>query len=127
MEWPLESEEWVFLARLDHIVDGDTFDFVLDLGFRTYKKARVRLYGVDTAEIHGVKHGSEEYQLGMRHKAWVADWFKSFGGAWPYLVSTAEDTGKYGRWPGLVRPNGDGIPLRQVLIRRYPDVNTLGS
>lgn len=35
------------------VVDGDTGDFLLDLGWLTYAHARVRLYGVDTPELRG--------------------------------------------------------------------------
>ncbi len=35
------------------VIDGDTADFLLDLGWLTYAHARVRLYGVDTPELRG--------------------------------------------------------------------------
>ncbi len=35
------------------VIDGDTADFLLDLGWLTYSYARVRIYGIDTPELRG--------------------------------------------------------------------------
>jgi micrococcal nuclease len=44
---------WTYKARVVHIVDGDTFDLRVDLGFYIYHQIRVRLRGVDTPEVFG--------------------------------------------------------------------------
>ena len=36
--------------KLDRVVDGDTIDVVIDLGFSILHKCRVRLFGIDTPE-----------------------------------------------------------------------------
>jgi endonuclease YncB( thermonuclease family) len=41
---------WIYNAEVKKVVDGDTFDIVIDLGFDTLRKGRVRLYGVNTPE-----------------------------------------------------------------------------
>ena len=41
-------------AELERIVDGDTYDFKVDLGFHTFTRIRIRMIGVDTAETYGV-------------------------------------------------------------------------
>jgi len=38
-------------AVIDEVIDGDTFDATIDLGFSTLKKERLRLKGVDTPEM----------------------------------------------------------------------------
>lgn len=38
-------------AVIDEVIDGDTFDATIDLGFSTFKKERLRLKGVDTPEL----------------------------------------------------------------------------
>jgi micrococcal nuclease len=38
-------------AVVDEVIDGDTFDITVDLGFSTFKKERLRLKGVDTPEL----------------------------------------------------------------------------
>ena len=44
-------DAFVYRATLDRVVDGDTFDCILDLGFDVkLHKQRVRLHGIDTPE-----------------------------------------------------------------------------
>ena len=38
-------------AEVTRVVDGDTVDALVDLGFNTYSKQRIRLYGINTPEI----------------------------------------------------------------------------
>ncbi|NIP29805.1 MAG: hypothetical protein GTN59_04365, partial [Candidatus Dadabacteria bacterium] len=37
-------------AKLERVVDGDTIDAMVDLGFSTWKKVRIRFYGIDAYE-----------------------------------------------------------------------------
>jgi endonuclease YncB( thermonuclease family) len=41
----------IYQAKIVEIVDGDTFDLMIDLGFNTFVKERMRLYGIDAPEI----------------------------------------------------------------------------
>ena len=41
---------WKYDARLIRVVDGDTVDAMLDLGFSTHRKVRIRFYGIDAPE-----------------------------------------------------------------------------
>lgn len=111
---------WTYRAQLDRVVDGDTIDLRVDLGFKTYKRVRVRLLRVDTAEIYGVHEESDEYQRGIKHKHFVED-FLERSGEWPLKLITEEETGKYGRWLGDVRPF-NGEKLTDALIEEYPEV-----
>ena len=43
--------QYIYQATLERVVDGDTVDIVIDLGFSTFRKERIRLYGVDAPEI----------------------------------------------------------------------------
>jgi len=47
------SNDWVFTGVVENVVDGDTYDISIDLGFKVYHKVRVRLRGVDTPEQFG--------------------------------------------------------------------------
>lgn len=124
--WPLESDSFVYRARLDRVVDGDTIDLICDLGFRTYEKIRTRLWRVDTAEIWGVKQESDEYAQGSQHSQWVKMWFfNREGPEWPFLVSTHEDVGAYCRWPALIRTRSGEDRLREDLVEAFPEVDTL--
>ena len=41
---------YTYNAKLDRVVDGDTVDALVDLGFDTWKKVRIRLHGLDAWE-----------------------------------------------------------------------------
>jgi len=62
-----------YRAELDRVVDGDTLDVVIDLGFYIKIKERIRLEGVNTPEIYGVPQDSEEYRRGMEAKEYCRE------------------------------------------------------
>ena len=41
---------YIYNAKLDRVVDGDTVDALVDLGFDTWKKVRIRLVGINAPE-----------------------------------------------------------------------------
>ena len=41
---------WTYIAKVEKVVDGDTIDVSIDLGFSVWHKTRMRLLGIDTAE-----------------------------------------------------------------------------
>lgn len=55
-------------AKCLHVVDGDTYDFLLDLGWYQYTYGRVRLRGADTPETH-----TETLEAGRAAKARAAE------------------------------------------------------
>lgn len=63
---------WIYNAEVKKVVDGDTFDIVIDLGFDTLKKGRVRLYGVNTPESR--TRDLEEKKLGLAAKEFTDQW-----------------------------------------------------
>ena len=54
-------------AIVDRVVDGDTIDCTIDLGFKTWKKVRVRMEGINTPESR--TRDLEEKELGLAAKA----------------------------------------------------------
>ena len=50
-----------YKAKVERIVDGDTIDVVIDLGFKITTNQRIRLAGINTPETYNVKKDSEEY------------------------------------------------------------------
>lgn len=119
---------WVYRARVRRIVDGDTIDLEVDLGFRVTRTIRVRLDGVDTAEIYGSRKDSAEYQRGIEHMTFVENWIatNNDGSAWPFVVRTFKDkTGKYGRYLAEISVP-DGEILNHELIEEYPGVESDG-
>lgn len=114
-----DTDYWNYRAELERVVDGDTVDIRVDLGFRTYKKVRVRLSGVDTAEIYGVSKDSEQYERGQQQKQFVED-FLDVDGEWPIRFESSEETGKYGRWMGDLSVDGERVT--EGLISTWPEV-----
>ena len=66
---------WIYNAEVKKVIDGDTFDIVIDLGFDTLKKGRVRLYGVNTPESR--TSNVEEKKMGLAAKEFTDQWLSS--------------------------------------------------
>lgn len=75
------------------VVDGDTFDVLIDQGMRRYPFERLRLAGIDTPEIYGVSRDSEEYAAGAAVKSKVEERILDR----PVLVRTLDEE-TFGRW-----------------------------
>lgn len=118
---------WQYRADVERVVDGDTLDLVIDLGFGvilTGDEARVRLLDIDTAEIFGAAEGSEEYVAGQQHKAFVEAWVAQAGEQeWPVFIETEKDDerGKYGRWLAVINRRTDGAVLNDDLVAEFGD------
>ena len=91
-----------YKAKCLRVVDGDTFEMDVDLGFHVHIVEKVRLLDIDTPETHGRKKGSPEYNHGNAAKSAV------IGMVWPNgvmrdpvqltLRTRRDKTGKYGRF-----------------------------
>ena len=96
-----------YLANVARIIDGDTIDFDIDLGFTTWKHTeRIRLYGIDAPEVKKYKGVTdEEKQRGLDLKARLEE-LMPLGS--PVVLRTVKDNkGKYGRYLGIVTlPSG---------------------
>lgn len=86
-----------FRAWGERVVDGDTFDVFIDQGFRSYEYLRVRLDGIDTPEIFGVKEESEEFARGQEAKRFVEDYLLEQ----PILLRSLEEQ-TFNRWVARV-------------------------
>lgn len=120
-------DPWQYRAEVERVVDGDTLDLKIDLGFGvllTGDEARVRLLDIDTAEIFGSSKDSEEYAAGQRHKTFVEEWVAQAGEEeWPVFIETRKDDerGKYGRWLAVIKRRNDGAVLNDDLIEEFGD------
>jgi micrococcal nuclease len=79
------------LKAVAKVVDGDTVDLDLDLGFSITLRQRVRLYGIDAPEVR-TKDPIEKAK-GLASQAFVSQWFERGGDV---LVRTSKEE-KYGR------------------------------
>ena len=64
---------YYYNAKLDRVVDGDTIDALVDLGFDTWKHVRIRLNGIDAYESR--TRDLKEKEKGLRAKARVEELF----------------------------------------------------
>jgi len=87
------SERFWYGASAISAVDGDTIDLMVDLGFDTHKKIRVRLFGVNTPESRTTN--KEEKALGLKAKQFTKDWLKT--NPWVFVNTIPDKNDKYGR------------------------------
>lgn len=112
-----------YQATVWNVVDGDTIDVTVDLGFRMHREIRLRLTAIDTHEIHGVETDSEEYRRGKTETEFVESWIASGRTGdrnWPFIIRT-EKTGKYGRYLAEVERKTDGAVLNDDLPAEFGD------
>jgi micrococcal nuclease len=100
-----------FVKNVLKVVDGDTIDVEIDLGFDLTKKERVRLGGIDTPESR--TRDLEEKKLGLQAK----DYLKSLIMNADKLIVRTEKDGKFGRMIGYLYMNPEAtVSLNQMLI-----------
>ena len=85
---------WIYNAEVKKVVDGDTFDIVIDLGFDVLKKGRVRLYGINTPESR--TSNLEEKQKGLAAKEFTDQWLNKAGHK-VKIETIIDKNEKYGR------------------------------
>ena len=109
---------WNYSATVTRVVDGDTFDCVIDLGFDLSIKQRVRVAGVDTPEKR--TRDKEEKKLGMDATFWLEDKLNDGANAGKKLTVRTEldkgATGKYGRLLGWLYIGDDVVSLNEQMI-----------
>ena len=94
-----------YSCEVKRVVDGDTIDCVLDLGFSVLHKCRVRLYGIDTPESR--TRNRDEKARGLLAKQFLSDSIKDKE---VILKSRLKDSkGKFGRVLAEVWVNGINI------------------
>lgn len=103
---------YTYRAVCTRVVDGDTVDLQLSLGFNVFMQERVRILGIDTSEIYGVKRGSEEYNKGMLSKVRVEELVM---GKDLTVVTHKDKKGKYGRY--LAEIFVDDVNVGDLLIK----------
>jgi micrococcal nuclease len=98
------------VAEVTKIVDGDTIDVIIDLGFDIMYKSRVRLFGIDTPESR--TRDQEEKIRGLLSKNFLKEHLKS---SKKIVIKThkGEETGKFGRILGEIFI--DGININQKM------------
>ena len=105
------------VVSIDKVVDGDTIDVTIDLGFDLFKKERVRVAGVDTPEKR--TRNLEEKALGLDATAWIKDHLEgAIDGDDDLIIRTELDggVGKYGRLLGWLYIGDATVSLNEKMI-----------
>jgi micrococcal nuclease len=102
-----------YVRKVDNIVDGDTIDVLIDLGFDILFSSRVRLAGIDTPESR--TKDLKEKALGLESKEYLKKHLKD---AKSVVIKTEkmDSSEKYGRILGWVYVNGDTESLNDKMI-----------
>ena len=105
------------VTSIDKVLDGDTIDVTIDLGFDLYKKERVRVAGVDTPEKR--TRDLEEKALGIDATNWLKKKLEdTINGDGELSVRTelVGGVGKYGRLLGWLYIDDSEISLNELMI-----------
>ena len=105
------------VVKINRVVDGDTIDVTLDLGFSLTKKERVRIAGVDTPEKR--TRDKEEKTLGIDATNWMKEKLTETIKGDEELVIRTElvgGVGKYGRLLGWLYVGDDEFSLNEQMI-----------
>ena len=113
-----------YKASLVRVVDGDTIDVDLDLGFGVWlKKQRVRLYGINTPESR--TRDLEEKKRGLAAKDRVIELIENCEELSIKTILNKKARGKYGRI--LADIMADGINVNQTLVSEGHAVEYFGG
>ena len=105
------------VVSIDKVVDGDTIDVTIDLGFDLSKKERVRVAGVDTPEKR--TRNLEEKALGLDATEWIKEHLEgAIDGDDDLIIRTELDggVGKYGRLLGWLYIGDSDLSLNEQMI-----------
>ena len=102
-----------YVRKVENVVDGDTIDVLIDLGFDILFQSRVRLAGIDTPESR--TKDLAEKALGLESKEYLKKYLKD---AKSVVIKTEkmDSSEKYGRILGWVYVNGDTESLNDKMI-----------
>ena len=105
------------VTEIVKVLDGDTIDVEIDLGFDLYKKERVRIAGVDTPEKR--TRDLEEKALGIDATNWLKEKLEStLAGDDELTIRTElhDGVGKYGRLLGWLYIGDSDLSLNEQMI-----------
>jgi micrococcal nuclease len=108
-------------AIIRKVVDGDTIEIDIDLGLSSWVHSeKIRLYGIDTPEVYGVKKGSPEWELGNKSSEFVKQTLKEND---EVIIETIKDKKeKYGRYLALIF-----IKIDQSILSGLTDIRNVGE
>ena len=106
-----DIKKYEYSAKLIKVVDGDTCDALIDLGFDTWVQKRIRFYGVATWESR--TRNLEEKEKGLAAKAYVKDLLENSDEG--KFAIRSHGVGKYGRVLGELFIKGHDKSVNDLL------------
>ena len=107
-----EINKYEYTAKLDRVVDGDTCDALIALGFDTWVKKRIRFKGVDTWECR--TRDLDEKKKGLAAKAFTKDLLENSDDG--KFALRSHGVGKYGRVLGELFVKGETKSVNDLLL-----------
>lgn len=104
---------YTYKARLIRVIDGDTVDAEIDLGFGVYMKQRVRLYGINTPDSRS--KDQTERESGLASKQRLTEVLSK-----EFIIETIlNKRGKFGRILGVIyitKETGERESVNNILV-----------
>ena len=110
-------DKYIYRGKLDRVVDGDTIDALIDVGFDIWVKKRIRYKGIDAWESR--TRNLEEKAKGLEAKARNKELLETVSSKPGYFRLKSYGVGKYGRVLGEIfiqDINGEQICINDQLI-----------
>jgi len=110
-------EKYIYRGKLDRVVDGDTIDALIDVGFDIWIKKRIRFQGIDAWESR--TRNLEEKAKGLEAKARLIELLEKVSDKPGYFRIRSFGLGKYGRLLGeifIMDKDGNQISINNKLI-----------
>jgi micrococcal nuclease len=101
-----------YKATVDRVVDGDTIDVTLELGFDISYRGRIRFQGINAPESR--TRDAVEKQAGLAAKRYVEDWVNGLEKR-VIIQTSLDDRGKFGRILGRIL-NDEGECLNDEMV-----------
>ena len=114
----IKMEKYNYRAKLVKVVDGDTIDAMIDVGFDIWIKKRIRYKGIDTWESR--TRDLEEKKKGLAAKARNKELLESVSSKSGYFRIKSYGMGKYGRVLAdifIQDKNGKDVFVNDILIK----------
>jgi micrococcal nuclease len=100
---------YLYSAVVDRVIDGDTIDCTIDLGFNVYTKERFRLFGIDTPEK--TSKIPAVHELAVAATKFTTDAIEGKS-----VTIESMDKDKYGRWLGKIHLLSSGPTINEQLV-----------
>ena len=110
-------EKYIYRGKLDRVVDGDTIDALIDVGFDIWLKKRIRFQGIDSWESR--TRNLEEKAKGLEAKARLIELLDKVSAKPGYFRIRSFGLGKYGRLLGeifIMDKDDNQISINEKLI-----------